>query len=114
MIEKWFEPFTLLESSRAADGLGGTVAAPAPVLQFQGALTFSPGNEVNAAGQPLLTQQPMLLHEYNITLSPGDLIRREKDGAFYRAADTSGSMRAPAFSSLRLCQVQVERVVLPC
>ena len=56
----------------------------------------------------------MLLHEFDVTLAPGDHIRREKDGAVYRVTDRSDNMRAPAYSGLRFCQVNVERTVIPC
>ena len=54
------------------------------------------------------------MHEYDVTLSPGDYICREKDKAVYRVSSRTDSMRAPAFSGLRFAQVNVERVVIPC
>ena len=56
----------------------------------------------------------MLLHEFDVTLSPGDRFRRKKDGAIYRVCGRSDNMRTPAFSGLRFAQVPVERVVIPC
>lgn len=114
MIEKWFEPFSLLEKTSAADGLGGERITFAPALTFQGALTFTTGEERDMAGQLVLREEPVLLHEFDVTLTPGDHIRREKDGAVYRVSGSSDSMRAPAFSGLRFCQVNVERTVIPC
>lgn len=114
MIEKWFEPFTLIERDSTPDGMGGGYVSYADTLSFQGVLTFTTGDEVNAAGQPLLAEHPALLHEFDVTLVSGDYIRREKDGAIFRVAGRSDNLRAPAFSGLRFAQVPVERVVLPC
>ena len=114
MIEKWFETFTLLEKSTSADGAGGVQYEYAPSLTFQGALTLTPGKEQSAAGQFVLLEKPVLLHEFDLTLAPGDYVRREKDGAVYRVTDRSDNMRAPAYSGLRFCQVNVERTVIPC
>lgn len=114
MIEKWFEPFTLLERRATADGMGGERCTFAPVLTFLGALTYTTGSEVDAAGQMLLQENPVLLHEFDVTLAPSDHVRREKDGAVYCVTDRSDSMRSPAFSGLRFAQVPVERVVVPC
>jgi len=114
MIEKWFEPFLLLERKDSSDGMGGRIPAFTDALTFQGVLTYTAGQEVGAAGQQLLAEQPALLHEFDVTLSPGDHIRRVKDGAVYRVAGRSDAQKAPAFSGLRFAQVPVERVVRPC
>ena len=66
------------------------------------------------AGQITLRSDPVLLHEYDVTLAPGDHVRREKDGALYRVAGRSDDMRTPAFSGLSFAQVPVERLVIPC
>lgn len=114
MIDRWFEPFTLLEKTSADDGLGGTSISYASVMGFQGVLCVSPAEEITMAGQTVRTEELVLLHEFDVTLAPGEYVRREKDGALYRVTDRSGLMRAPAFSGLRFAQVPVERLVIPC
>lgn len=114
MIEKWFEAFTLLERTAAPDGMGGDQSTLHPSTSFRGTLTLTPGKEITQAGQPVLQENPQLLHEFDLTLVPGDHIRREKDGAIYRVTSHSGSMRAPASTGLRFAQVNVERLVIPC
>lgn len=114
MIEHWFEAFTLLEKKAVDDGLGGTTASFAPILGFQGVLSMTTAEPTAMAEQPILAEAMVLLHEFDITLAPGDHVRREKDGAVYRVTDRSGNMRAPAFSGLRFAQVPVERLVIPC
>lgn len=114
MIEKWFETFTLLERQSTADNLGGEHLYFAPVLYFRGVLTYTAGDAQTIAGQFALSEHPMLLHEFDVALTPGDYVRREKDGAVYHVVDRSDSMRAPAYSGLHFAQVAVERVVVPC
>ena len=114
MIERWFEPFTLLEKSTADDGLGGTEASYTPMFGFRGALCTAPAAETTLAGQAVQAEALVLLHEFDVTLSTGEYVRREKDGALYRVADRSGLMRTPAFSGLRFAQVPLERLVIPC
>ena len=114
MIEKWFEPFTLLERHCEADGMGGERCTFSPLMTFRGALSYATGNEINAAGQLLLQEHPVLLHEFDVTLAQNDHVLREKDSAVYRVTGRSDSMRSPAFSGLRFAQVPVERVVIPC
>ena len=114
MIEKWFETFTLLERQSSADERGGEYVGYAPVLDFRGVLTCTTADAQTIAGQFALSEHPVLLHEFDVTLTPGDYVRREKDGAVYHVSDRSDSMRAPAHSGLRFAQVAVERVVIPC
>lgn len=113
MIEKWFEDFTLMAKQSIPDGLGGETTLYDPDMPFRGALTLVPGEEFPMGGQPVLKENPVLLHELDVTLAPGDRVRREKDGAIYRVGGHSGGMRAPAWSGLQFAQVPVERVVLP-
>lgn len=114
MIEKWFEAFTLLERVSISDEVGGELASYNPVTDFRGVLTFTAADAMTLAGQFALSEHPVLLHEYDMTLSPGDYVRREKDGAIYHVADSSDHMRTPAYSGLSFAQVPVERVVIPC
>ena len=114
MIEKWFEPFILVERVSSPDGMGGECVTWQELLSFQGVMTFTPEDEITAAGQRMAAAQTVLLHEFDITLSPGDHVRRVKDGALFRIAGRADSMRAPAFSGLHFAQVTAERVVTPC
>ena len=112
MIEKWFEDFTLMVKQVIPDGDGGETPLYEPDVAFHGALTLVTGEEFPMGGQPVLKENPVLLHELDVTLSPGDRVRREKDGAVYRVGGHSGGMRAPVWSGLQFAQVPVERVVL--
>lgn len=112
MIEKWFEAFTLLKATPVADGLGAAPPALTEDIPFLGALTYAVEQVLTAGERPVLADAPVLLHEYDVTLAPGDRVRREKDGAVYRV--TGQGMRAPAWSGLRFGQAQVERLVVPC
>lgn len=114
MIEKWFEPFMLLEKQSQPDGLGGERITFADGAPFSGVLTWTSDTPISAAERIALEESPALLHEFDVTLSPGDHVRREKDGAVYKVVSRSGSLRTPPFSGLRFCQVAVERVVFPC
>ena len=113
MIERWFEDFILLQKQSTPDGRGGVSTLCTPDISFRGALTLVPAEEFPMGGQPVMQENPVLLHETDVTLTSGDRVRREKDGAVYRVCGHSGGMRAPAWSGLRFTQVPVERVVLP-
>lgn len=111
MCTRWFEPFMLLEAAHVPDGLGGSGMTLTEVTPFRGALTHTASDAETAAGQLVLKHQPVLLHEFDVTLAPGDYVRRERDGAVWRVTGSSGDMRTPAFSGLQFAQVPVERWV---
>lgn len=113
MIERWMEPFSLMEDRSVPDRLGGQTASFAPSTPFQGVMTWITGSRVNAAGQTLPVEHPVLLHEKGITLHIGDRVQRVKDGALYRVTSPTGEMQPPEGSALPFAQVSVERVVIP-
>lgn len=113
MIERWFEAFTLLEKQAAPDGLGGENISFAPFAAFRGVLTMIPGTIFPMGGQPVMKEDPVLLHDFDVTLMPGDHVRREQNGAVYRVTGRSDMLRSPAWSGLNFAQAPVERVVLP-
>ena len=113
MIERWFEAFTQLEKLSAPDGLGGETGGFRPGTPFRAVLTMVPGKEFPMGGQPVLMENPVLLHDFDVTLQPGDLVRREQSGAVYRVTGCSDLMRSSPWSGLNFAQAPVERVVLP-
>lgn len=108
MLADYLTPFALLARDAAPDGLGGTEVALQESLIFQGGVTFVPGGEVTVAGLSALRTVPVLVHDYDVTLRPGDVVRRQSDGAVYRVAGHSRDMRTPATADLRFAQVPVE------
>lgn len=112
MLEHYFEPFTLLERRALPDGLGGECVTWQRVTGFRGGLTHTCGDEISVGGHAALRSTPALLHEFDVTLSPGDYVRRERDGSLWRVTGRSGDMRSPAFSGLSFAQVPVERLVI--
>lgn len=112
MIEKWFEPFTLLKRACVNDGLGARPAVNLEDIAFRGALSLTTAEEITAGGRAVLADKPTLLYDPDVTLTHGDRVRRDKDGSVYRVC--AGSLHAPAWSGLRFSQVQVEKEAVPC
>lgn len=111
MLQDYFEDFVLLEPTQTADDLGGTTVTWVDGTPFRGGVTQVVGKEIDPAGLLALKTVPMLLHEWDVTLSQGDCIRRVRDGAVYRVMGQSDDMRTPLVSGMAFCQVPVERLV---
>lgn len=112
MLEDYLEDFRLLEGDELPDLLGGSQSAYSPGLLFRAGVTATPGEPVSAGDHPALRLRPMLLHEWDVTLAPGDRVERVRDGAVYRVLSRSADMQSPAFAALQVAQVPVERVVI--
>lgn len=112
MLQDYFEDFILLAPVRVPDDLGGVSASWREGVPFRGAVTQVVGKETDPCGLLALKTTPMLLHEWDVTLSQDDRIRRISDGAEFRVTGRSGDMRTPAISGMAYCQVPVERLVL--
>lgn len=114
MLTDYFEPFALLEKQAEPDGLGSERVTWQYVTSFRGALTHTAGQEISVGGRAVLRTEPVLLHEFDVTLLPGDHVRRERDASLWRVTGCPDGMRTPAFSGLQFAQVQLERLVIPC
>ena len=111
MLTDHFESFTLLDNHMKPDELGGSIPAWQDVIVFRGGLTHTATPASCVSGRMVLRSEPVLLHETDVTLQPGDHIRRERDGSLWRVTSASGDLRTPAVSGLNFAQVCVERVV---
>lgn len=114
MITRCFEPFCLLEDAVTPDEVGGPQRSSAPALSFQGVITSVAAGEASLRGRMVPAARAALLHELDVTLSPGDRVQRQRDGAVYRVTSRTEDLRAPAFSGLRFAQVDVEREETAC
>lgn len=112
MLSDYMEPYALLERTPTPDALGGATTPCQESLTFQAGLTHTPGSELTLAGHRASRTTPTLVHDYDVTLRPGDVVRRASDGALYRVIGHSADMRTPATADLRFAQVPVESVVI--
>lgn len=114
MITRCFEPFCLLESRIAPDDTGSPRRTDVPILSFQGVVAQTASREASLHGRMIPAAHAALLHELDVTLTPGDRVRRLHDGATYRVTSRTEDLSAPDFSGLRFAQVDVEREEAPC
>ncbi len=114
MLKDYFEPFMLLRLRGVPDGAGGQHRVLTDDVPFLAGITQTAGRSEEIAGQSALHATPVLLHELDVTLEYGDIVRRERDGALYRVTGRTRDMMTPAFSGLQYAQVPVERLAIAC
>lgn len=111
MLQDYAEPFTLMIAERAEDGLGAMVLRYTVGEHFSAALCHAPGFPDSPGGATAARHTPVLLHPREMTLMPGDVVRRETDQALYRVLDCSDFMRTPPSAVTSFAQVTLERLV---
>lgn len=111
MLQDYCEPFTLLIPVTAGDALGCAAVRYETGETFSAALCAVPGVPADPAGRTAARHTPVLLHPRELSLMPGDLIRRQADGATYRVLDCSDFMRTPRVSFIAFAQATLERLV---
>lgn len=109
----YMEPFVLLVRLSQDDGMGGAMLQWEDGAAFLGGISHAMAKETEAGGLRAAMVQTVLLHEEGVLLTPGCRVRRVADGAVYRVLGSSEDMRAPRGSMLKICQVPVERLVIP-
>ena len=111
MLQDYCEPFTLM-TPVAADALGATALRYEAGESFSAALCMAAGAPASPAGMTAARHAPVLLHPREMTLMPGDVIRREADGAHFRVTDCSDFMRTPRIAHASFAQATLERLVI--
>lgn len=112
MLQDYCEPFTLMIPVTAEDALGCTAVRYEPGETFSAALCAAPGMPDASAGRTAARQMPVLLHPRELSLMPGDVLRRGCDGALYRVLDCSDFMRTPRTALVAFAQAALERLVV--
>ena len=112
MVTDYWEEFRRMNRADMPDGLGGQAEALSPGEGFQAGLCPERAQEASPGGAAAVRERYQLVHEAGVTLGPGEIVRRERDGALYRAVGHSEYGRAPQRGRLAFCQVRVERLVM--
>ena len=113
MIDDFYEAWRMVAVSGTADSMGAASYAVTEGEAFMAGLAQTRVKAAEAAQQRLGHVTGTLMHPRSVALRCGQLIRRERDGAMYRALSDSSDCMAPASSSMDAAQTTVERLVTP-
>ena len=113
MIDDFYEAWRMVAVSGTADGMGAASYAVTEGEAFMAGLAQTRVKAAEAAEYRLGHVTGTLMHPRGVALRCGQLIRRERDGAVYRALSDSSDCMAPASSSMDAAQTTVERLVTP-
>ncbi len=108
--EHFMENFCRVEETWQADGLGGFTCRQTDGEKITAGAADMQESNLTIGGSRAVRQQVTLYVRKDVSIAPGDILRRERDGAVFRLVGLGED--APS-DGLPLRRVTAERVVLP-
>lgn len=109
LLKEAYEEFTIINKAIVPDGYGGTETVYTDGAKIQGALVLDTAGETRIAQALGATANYTLTVEKQIELDYHTIIRREKDGAYFRLTNDSDDKKTPASATLNMRQYSAER-----
>jgi hypothetical protein len=108
--EGFMEDFCKVTETRTADGLGSVLCQRTDGEKIIAGVSDVQETSTEVGGSKAVRQQVTIYLPKEVSLSAGDVIRRECDGALFRL--TGFGKEAPD-GTMKMRQVTAERVVFP-
>lgn len=108
MLTDFFEAFRRVNRTPAADGYGGTTFTYTDGTAFQAGIITQKQKEseiANRAGQKV---NYTLIVKPNIRLVQNDIVKRVKDGRYYRITSDTADRTTPAVAYVKYAQADAE------
>lgn len=115
LIEDFYEDFTLLTPVMVPDGEGGSTTTWHDNTKFFAAAVKDTSPEVRAAERAGSTPEYTLtISEYTpVNIAYHDVVKRDSDGAVFRAISSSVDSKPPKRATFNFSQVRCELWQLP-
>lgn len=113
LLDEAFENFTIIDKRTSPDGYGGTTTEYVDGATIQGAIVFDGSNQAKVAQAMGVTSLYTLTVRKNIVLDYHDVLRRDKDGQYFRLTTDSDDLKTPNSAGLDMRQYQAEEWILP-
>lgn len=112
LIDEFLTPCVMMDKTRTTDGEGGYTTTWVESVEFEAAITAEGTALSNAVSR--IAQREGVANTYTITTKKGikldfhDVIKRRKDGKYFRVTSLAGDKETPASSTLNIAQVTAE------
>lgn len=108
LIENFMEDCILMDKIRTEDPEGGYSVEYVPSVPIKAAIVKDTSTLQQIAEKQGVTGSYTITTRKNIMLSFPDVIKRVRDGRYFRVTTRGGDKVAPDVSSINLAQVQAE------
>ena len=112
LLTQAMEDVVLMEKKREPDGEGGFL--PAGLVDgtsFKAAITFNSSMEARTAEKHGVTSRYTITAPLNAKLEYHDVLKRLRDGKFFRVTSDGDDVQTPASASFQFLQVEAEEWV---
>lgn len=114
LLEEAFEKFTIMDKTSVPDGYGGTLPSQyTEGITIEGALPLTSNPIVEVAHAVSGRAYYMLTVKKNVSLDLHTVLKRQKDGKYYRTLSGSDENQTPASAGLNMRQYKIEDFNMP-
>ena len=109
-LEDNFKACRMMDKTTAPDGYGGIKVTYVPGAEFMAGIVMDSSTEAKIAYQQGMKRMYTIVTPELVTLSQGDMVRREEDGLVMRVTSNGIDMKPPGYSAMKFSQVTAEAV----
>ncbi len=113
LLDDAFEYFIVMDRRTVDDEYGGIETVYVNGAEIEGALVYDGSTQAKVAQAMGATSLYTLTVRKNIALDYHDVIKRERDGKYFRLTTGNDDMKTPMGAGLNMRQYQAEEWVLP-
>lgn len=113
LIDVEMEDFIIMDKSTINDGYGGTKDSYAEGVTIQGAMPYDGSMQAKIAQANGVTSVYTLTVKRNVYLDYHTVLKRKKNGLYFRTTDNADDKETPSTSSLDIRQYSTEAYKLP-
>lgn len=109
LIDRMMEPCVIVNKIKTADGEGGTVTQWQEGVEIKAAITLDSTMQARIAEREGVTSVYTITTKKSVQLDFHEVIKRLRDGKYFRITSDRGDKVSPAVSSLDISQVTAEK-----
>ena len=108
LLTESFEPFIIINKIAVPDGYGGTTSSYVEGLEIEGGMPFDMSTQIKIAQAMGVKSTYTLTVRKNIELEYHTIIKRKKDGLYFRLTSGTKDHQTPKSAALNMRQYTVE------
>ena len=110
LVEQAMEASHIMDKTTTIDGYGGVKTTYTEGAEIKVAYSFNSSTEARVAAQQGVNNRFTLLTKRNIILRFPDIIKRDRDGKYFRVTSDGDDNKTPPTAGLDLRAVEAEEV----
>lgn len=110
LLSSAMEPSHIMDKTTIKDGYGGVKTVYKAGASIQVAYSFNTSTEARVAAQQGTNNRFTLMTKKSVLLRFPDIVKRDRDGKFFRVTSDGDDNRTPASAGLNIRAVEAEEI----